>query len=141
MALREFSLGLAAAAVLAAAPASAQPRWEGGGRSPTHVETVRDLARMCDPARGGVPRLEAIAYCQGYITAAVQFHQLTRSVGRGVPLFCVAGRGPSIAESGVGFAAWARDHRQYADEPALDGLLRWAQVSFPCQGRGPGPRR
>ncbi|WP_191085425.1 Rap1a/Tai family immunity protein [Roseococcus microcysteis] len=136
MALRHIALGVAAAGLLAAAPATAQPRWE--GNPPTHVETVRDLARMCDPQRGGVPRLEAIAYCQGYITAAVQFHQLTR---RGAPLFCVPGRGPSIAESGVGFAAWARDNRQYANEPALDGMLRWAQVSFPCRGPGPGPRR
>lgn len=141
MALRAFACGLAAAVVMAATPALAQPRGDGGGASPTHVETVRDLARMCDPQRGGVPRLEAIAYCQGYITAAVQFHQLTRPDGRGAPLFCVPGRGPSIAQSGVGFAAWVRDNRQYAGEPALDGLLRWAQLSFPCQGRVPGPRR
>jgi len=129
---------LLAAGLLAAAPAGAQPNWE--GNPPNHVETVRDLARICDPRRGGVPRLEAIAYCQGYITAAVQFHQLTRPLGRGEPLFCVPGRGPSIAEFGVGFAAWARDHRQFANEPALDGLLRWAQASFPCDER-PGRRR
>lgn len=134
-----FAAALAVASLAHAPTASAQPQW--GGEGVTHVETVRDLARVCDPRRGGVQRLEAIAYCQGFINAAVQYHQLTNPPSRGrQPLFCLPGRGPTIAESGVGFAAWARDHRQHANEPALDGLMRWAQSQFPCRS-GPGPGR
>jgi hypothetical protein len=136
-----FAAVLAAASLAHAPTAVAQPQWEGEGV--THVETVRDLARVCDPRRDGVPRLEAIAYCQGFINSAVQYHQLTRPPsGRVAPLLCLPGRGPTIAESGVGFAAWARDNRQYANEPALDGLMRWAQDQFPCDpSPGRGPRR
>jgi len=98
-----------------------------------HVSTVRDLAAVCDPSWGGVPRLEAIAYCQGFLTAAGQYHTLLYPASGPVrPIFCVPNPGPTIAESGIAFAAWARSNGQYMREPALDGLLRWAQATFPC---------
>ena len=65
------ALGLA----LSAAPALAQPPPPGpnpGAAILTHADTVRDLAALCDPQWGGMPRLEAIAYCQGFLTAAGQ---------------------------------------------------------------------
>lgn len=106
----------------------------------SHVATVADLAAVCDPGWGGLPRLEAIAYCQGYLTAAGQYHALTRPAGgRLRPLYCVSQRAPSIAESGLAFAAWARANPRHAREPALDGFLRWAQATYPC--RPAAPRR
>ena len=122
---------LAALLALSATAAQAQPP-PGPGLT-THVETVRDLAAVCDPAWGGVPRLEAIAYCQGFINAAGQYHALTHP--RGTPirqLFCLPDQRPSIAESGVDFAQWARATPRFAEEPALDGFLRWAQARYPC---------
>ncbi|MFC7555559.1 hypothetical protein ACFQU7_30025 [Pseudoroseomonas wenyumeiae] len=38
-----------------------------------------------------------------------------------------------MAESGLSFAAWARQNPQYSNEPAIDGLTRWAQASFPVE--------
>jgi hypothetical protein len=120
---------LAALLALAAGPALAQPP----PAPVTHVETVRDLAAVCDPQWGGMPRLEAIAYCQGFITAAGQYHTLTHPPGSAIgPLFCLPERRPTIAESGVDFAQWARATPRYAEEPALDGFLRWAQARHPC---------
>lgn len=113
----------------------------GGQGVVTHVETVRDLAAVCDPRWGGVPRLEAIAYCQGFLTGAGQYHALAYPPnGPARPLFCVPSPGPSIAESGLAFAAWARGNPDRATEPALDGLLRWAQASFPCPQATPPAR-
>jgi hypothetical protein len=135
---------LTGAGIGAAAPAAAQGRSDERGEPQrqeivTHVRTVSELAAVCDPRWGGLPRLEAIAYCQGYLTAAVQYHTLTRPPGGRVrQLFCVPGRGPSVAESGIGFAQWARENPRHANEPALDGFLRWAQERFPCR---PSPPR
>jgi hypothetical protein len=99
----------------------------------THVQTASELAAICDPAWGGVPRLEAIAYCQGFLTSFGQYHTLLYPQGGPArPLFCVPVPGPTVAESGVAFAAWARENSRFGNEPALDGLLRWAQVNFPC---------
>ena len=130
---------LAALLAVSATPALAQP--PPGPGLVTHVETVRDLAAVCDPQWGGMPRLEAIAYCQGFINAAGQYHALTHPPGTPIrQLFCLPDRRPSIAESGVDFAQWARATPRFAEEPALDGFLRWAQARYPCPpvpaGRG-----
>lgn len=109
----------------------------------THVETAADLAAVCDPGWGGVARLEAIAYCQGYLTSFGQLHTLLHPAGvRGPrPLYCLPTPGPSIADSGLGFAAWLRANPNRAAEPAQDGLLRWAEASFPCPRTAARPTR
>jgi hypothetical protein len=105
------------------------------------VQTANELAAVCDPAWQGVPRLEAIAYCQGFLTSFGQYHALLHPAGGPIrPLFCVPSPGPSIAESGLAFAAWARSNPTHSNEPALDGLVRWAQASFPCPAPAAAPR-
>jgi len=125
-----LAMAVASAAVLVP-PVMAQ-----GAGSPavvTHVQTANELAAVCDPAWEGVPRLEAIAYCQGFLTSFGQYHALLHRTGGSLrPLYCVPNPGPSIAESGVAFAAWTRQNPAHGSEPALDGLLRWAQARFPC---------
>lgn len=121
--------------LLGASAALAQgPR--GPDREPSvtdHVQTVRDLAGVCDPDVRGVRRLEAIAYCQGFLTGAAQYHALLYPTGGPArQLFCVPSPGPSIAQTGLGFAAWAQANPRHGNEPALDGFLRYAQAEFPC---------
>jgi hypothetical protein len=121
---------IAAGAALIAGPAMAQPA---APDHVTHVRTVADLAAVCDPHVVGVARLESIAYCQGFLTSAGQYHALLHPTGgRARPSFCMPSPGPSVAEGGIGFARWARENPTHAQEPALDGLLRWQQTSFPC---------
>jgi hypothetical protein len=99
----------------------------------THVQSAADLAAVCDPSWSGVPRLEAIAYCQGFLTAAGQYHTLLHPAGgRARPLYCPTPAGPTIAQSGLAFAAWVRANPAHSSEPALDGFLRWAQATLPC---------
>lgn len=121
-------------ASLLAMPASAQ-------EPVTHVQTAHELAMVCEPSVTGVPRLEAIAYCQGFLTSFGQYHALTHPPGRPGQLFCTPNPGPSIAQSGIAFARWTRDNPQYAGEPALDGVVRWAEASFPCPAAPAANRR
>ena len=107
---------------------------------------LQSALAVCDPQWGGIPRLEAIAYCQGFLTAAGQYHALMHPARGPVrPLFCLPERVPTVAESGVDFAQWARATPRFADEPALDGFLRWAQARYPCPpvqaGRAMRPSR
>jgi hypothetical protein len=121
-------LGLPAPPALAQAPGHV-----------TEVRTVSDLAAVCDPQLRGVERLESIAYCQGYMTAAGQFHSsLFPAEGPRRPLYCVPNPPPSVARSALAFAAWARQNPQRANEPALDGMLRWAQSTYPCPAAAAG---
>lgn len=104
----------------------------------TQAQTANDLAAICDPTWSGVPRLEAIAYCQGFLTSFGQYHTLLYPRGGPArPLFCVPVPGPTVAQSGLAFAAWTRENPRYGNEPALDGLLRWAQANFPCPAGTP----
>jgi hypothetical protein len=126
------AFALAAALVLAGTAAQAQPPPPGAGIT-THVNTVRDLAAVCDPSWDGSLRDQAIAYCQGFLTAAAQYHTMLHPVGGPIrPLYCLPQPGPTIAETGVEFARWAQATPRHADEAALDGFLRWAQARHPC---------
>ncbi len=99
----------------------------------TDVRTVSDLASVCQPSSTGVVRLESIAYCQGFITAAGQYHASLNPPGRSSrPMFCPPDPRPTVAQAGVAFAAWAGANPGRAGEPALDGLLRWAGETYPC---------
>jgi len=130
--------GFAASLAAVAPMAVAQPAPGASSPAVTHVQTAQDLAAVCDPAWGGVPRLEAIAYCQGFLTGFGQYHALLHPAGgRLRPLFCVPTPGPTIAESGIAFAGWVRADPGRGNEAALDALVRWAQASFPCAA---GPR-
>jgi hypothetical protein len=108
----------------------------------THVRTAGDLAAVCTPAWHGVPRLEAIAYCQGFLTGVGQYHAALHTVGGSLrPLYCVPSPGPTIAESGVAYAAWLQSNPAHRGESAVDGLLRWAQATFPCPQQMPARTR
>jgi len=107
----------------------------------TSVETAADLAAVCNPTTSGVPRLEAIAYCQGFITSAGQYHALLHPTAGAIrPLYCTPTPGPTIAQSGLAFATWLNANTAYRAEPALDGLLRWQQEAFPCPAAAPAAR-
>lgn len=131
---------IATAAALALLAVGSPAMAQGGaqGQPVTQVRTASDLAAVCDPSTSGVPRLEAIAYCQGFLTSAGQYHALLHPAnGPMRPLFCVPNPGPTIAQSGIAFARWMRENPSYANEPALDGMIRWAQSSFPCPAATP----
>ena len=127
-----IAAALLACGPLAFAPAMAQTSAT-STPAVTNVQTVADLAAVCDPAWSGVPKLEAIAYCQGFLTSAGQYHTLLHPVGgTRKPLYCVPNPAPTVAEAGVAFAAWSRANPAHNAEPALDGLLRFAQGKYPC---------
>lgn len=126
---------LFATPVLAQAPSAATP----AANPVTQVRTVADLAAVCDPGWTGVSRLEAIAYCQGFLTGAGQFHTILHPTGSSTsrPVYCVPSPGPSVAEAGIAFAAWARQNPQHSGDPAVDGLMRWAGATYPCNRAAP----
>ncbi|UFN48707.1 hypothetical protein LPC08_22290 [Roseomonas sp. OT10] len=109
---------------------------------PTAATTAGELGAICLAETTGVPRLEAIAYCQGYLTAMGQYHAaLHPAGGRQAPLFCLPNPPPTVAQSGVAFGQWMRQNPQYGSEAPLDGLLRWAQATYPCPAAAAPSRR
>ncbi|WP_431280576.1 Rap1a/Tai family immunity protein [Humitalea sp. 24SJ18S-53] len=132
---------LAACLALPAFGQGAAPATPPGSDRVTDVTTVSELADMCAPRTTGVHRLEAIAYCQGYLTASGQIYtSLTPTTGTRRPLVCLTSPGPTVAEAGIAFANWAAQNPQFASERAVDGLLRFAQATYPCPVAARGVR-
>jgi len=122
---------LLGAMLLAAAAASAQPV------APGPLSTAT-LANLCAAPDGEGDLAHAQGFCRGFLIGAWQYHtEITRPGGR-PPIFCLApAAAPSLAEAQAAFVSWATAHAQYADDKAIDGLLRWAATAYPC----PAPAR
>ncbi len=120
---------VAAATLLAVQAATAQPAAQPnvGGRR------TGDLAALCGASEQDPNRPVALAYCEGFFVAAGQYHQsLTAQGGVDRPIFCLPNPSPTFDQARSSFVAWARANPQYADERAIDGLMRFAAESYPC---------
>lgn len=97
------------------------------------VDTTADLARLCGAAPESPFYAAAIHMCQGYILGVHHFHQAL-AVELQEDVYCVE---PSADRSRnevmAAFAAWVAENPQVGETEALDGLLQWAAVAFPCE--------
>lgn len=111
-----------AALALGAPPTRAQ--------APARGVTTGTLAEACATTGTDAASATAAGYCRGFMTGAGQYHREI-SVDR-PPIFCLPDPSPSFDAAQASFVAWARANTQYAAEPAVDGLMRWAAATFPC---------
>lgn len=134
---------VAAGFVATGSPAAAQQGGSEIARPSFQIRTVSDLATLCGARAGAVNAEAAIYSCYGFLTGVGQYHAATRPVGGPrPPLFCPPNPPPSLAQVATGFTAWARGNPQFADERAVDGLVRWAALTYPCPPAPiPPPRR
>src|ERR671933_677972 len=82
-----------------------------------------DLAALCGASEQDPYRPTALAYCQGFLVAAGQYHQAMAAQGGAQrPIFCLPSPSPTFDQARSSFVAWARTHPQYTGERAIDGL-------------------
>lgn len=121
------------AALLAAAPAAAQtPLTEADFRS----GTAGDMADLCGAAPTDPLYAAGIGWCHGFILATGQYHNAI--AGRrvaGHPLFCLPDPSPTFDQMRAAFVAYVRANPQVAAERAVDGFMRFAVATYPCQPR------
>ena len=97
------------------------------------VKNTQDLVDLCAAQRGEAIAVQAIHFCEGYLTGVYHYHQAL-TAGRGQrPVFCPGANLPSRDEAVAMFVAWGRAHPQFMSEPAVDGLFRWVVETWPCQ--------
>ena len=130
--------GAMAAAVFAASPGEAQLTEQNflGGRT-------SDLAALCAASPQDALGQVALGYCQGFVVGVGQYHRsLTAEGGGQRPVFCLPDPSPTFDQARLAFVAWARNNPQYGTEPAVDGLMRFAQATYRCAtAPAPRPRR
>lgn len=95
--------------------------------------TVADLAALCDVGAQDPNRRDAVSYCNGFIVGVGQFHSLlTAAGGARRSLFCIPEPQPTLKQVGAAFVSWTRFNSEYANERAVDGLMRFAVETYLC---------
>jgi hypothetical protein len=114
---------------LAASPAFAQASASG--------ITTASLAEACASEGRDMAGATAIGYCRGFMTGAGQYD---REISQNRPaIFCLPDPSPTFEAAQTSFVAWARANPQFANELAVDGLMRWAAATYPCPAQPAQP--
>ena len=100
-----------------------------------------DLATLCAAQGGSDAGIAARAWCHGFIIGAGQYHNaLAAADPARERLFCMPAETPTLDQVRSDFVAWEAANPQYANEKAVDGLMRFAAAKWPCPP-GPAPAR
>lgn len=137
-------LGGAALLAFAAGPAQAQAP---AAPAPAAAEapapavvpalTTGVLAALCGANAAEVEGSTAIGYCRGFIVGVGQYHIEISRAGGIRPAFCLPTPTPTLEFVQTSFVSWVNANPQYANDRAVDGLMRWASTAYPCAA----PRR
>jgi hypothetical protein len=130
-------LGGAALLALAAGPAAAQAPAAEAAPAVVPALTTGVLAALCGANAAEAEGSTAIGYCRGFIVGVGQYHVEISRAGGIRPAFCLPNPTPTLEFVQSAFVTWANANPQYANDRAVDGLLRWASTAYPCAA----PRR
>jgi hypothetical protein len=128
----------------AVGPARAQAPAASGGVGPEtfRAGTTGALGRLCGAGTSDTISTAGTVYCHGFLSGVAQFHrEITRDGQPLMPLFCPPQPPPSVEQAASAFAAWVRANPQHEAEPAVDGLMRFAQLTYPCPAQPTATRR
>jgi len=115
-------LALAAPPARAQAPAAAAPSF-----------TTAQLARACGPAAADANAIAARSVCFAVLVTVGQAHAMYTTGRRDArPAFCVPDPSPTLDAVAAGFVSWAAANPQYAETRAVEGVLRFANTTYPC---------
>ena len=80
-----------------------------------------------------VGSLNLISVCFAVLVTVGQAHAMYTSGRRDArPAFCMPNPSPTLETVSAGFVAWAAAHPQYAEIRAVEGVLRFANATYPC---------
>ena len=130
-------LGGAALLALAAGPAAAQAPAAEPAPAVVPALTTGVLAALCGANAAEVEGSTAIGYCRGFIVGVGQYHIEISRAGGIRPAFCLPTPTPTLEFVQSAFVTWVNANPQYANDRAVDGLMRWAANAYPCAA----PRR
>jgi hypothetical protein len=113
-----------------AATAQSASRAPATGRVP---HKVSELVEICAIPSDSPEYTAASFFCRGFLAGAAQYHGALHPVGGArPPLFCAPDPPPTLLQAVNAFVAWARANPQHGSEAAVDGLVRFAQQTYPC---------
>ncbi|MGG5821065.1 Rap1a/Tai family immunity protein [Falsiroseomonas sp. HW251] len=119
---------LAAGLCLPALPGRAQVTGDnfGGGKT-------SDLAALCGATQTDQYVVSAVNFCHGFLMGVGQLHSALTQPGVGVrPYFCLPNPRPSLDQVRGAFVGWVAANPQYGATPAVEGVTRFGEATYPC---------
>ena len=125
---------IAAAALLAAGPATAQPApdlaYSYKRPSPTTITTFGSLLDLCATQTGSSRYDQDHGVCVGYLSGFVDLYLAeTPPASR---FICLPDPPITRQQARDRFLTWASTHPELADQPAAVGLYRFMTSTYPC---------
>ncbi len=124
--MRRTILGVAAAAWLWAAPASAV--------TPDDfiVKNAEDVVDLCSTPETDPLYTAAINFCHGYLVGALAYHRALYSKQGHEEIVCFPEPRPQRSHGVSEFVVWAKAHPEYKDENAVEALFKFLVEKWPC---------
>ena len=97
------------------------------------LDTTRDLVALCSVDASDPNAMAAIHMCHGYFTGIIHFHKLMGEALEG-HVFCMKAKGEPTRNQAVAMMVeWSSAHPEHNSMEAIDGVLRWAADTYPCE--------
>jgi hypothetical protein len=95
--------------------------------------TTRNLVNLCSATAEDPKGKEAIHFCHGYLTGALDYYESSYSGPESNPLVCFSNSPVSRNMMVKMFTEWATAHPQYMDEKPVDTQFRFLMEKWPCK--------
>ena len=104
------------------------------------ANSTADVAALCGADPDSDLYAEAMQFCFGYISGAVQFHNAVVRAGALRPIAC-PGTEATREQFAAYFAGWARTAATEEElaEPPVEGMARAAAARWPCPRSADAP--
>lgn len=100
---------------------------------PLNIRTTADLVALCDTPETDPDYPGAIGLCVGYGSGVLDYHLADTAQRRRARRVCVPTPAPTRGAARTLFIAWAHQHPQYMNAPAVDGVMRFLMTTYPCR--------
>lgn len=121
------------AATLALGAAATTPAVAEISESTFRSGRAGDLATLCATSETAAGGVAARAWCNAFIIATGQYHNAIAAASPQVErVYCLPDPNMTLDQVRTAFVGWSRSHPEYANERAVDGLMRFAGTTWPC---------
>jgi hypothetical protein len=97
------------------------------------VVDTQDVVDICTTPETDPLYTAAVAFCQGYLVGAYQYHVAMFHADKMRPVVCFPEPTPTRTQAIDRFVAWVKAHPGYEKEKPADALTKFLVESFPCK--------
>lgn len=103
------------------------------------VADTQDVVDICTTPESDPMYTAAVAFCQGYLVGAYQYHKALFDHSSRRPVVCFEEPRPTRTQAIERFIAWVKAHPDYGSEAPAEALTKFLVETYPCPSPAPAP--